>query len=57
MDVPRTTLKDHLRGRVAHSTKPGPVKYLNEDERALSDHLINPLYLMRMRRFNHMATT
>ena len=43
MGVPPTTLKDHLRGRVAHSTKPGPVNYLNEDECAPSDHLINPL--------------
>ena len=57
MGVPPTTLKDHLRGRVAHSTKPGPVNYLNEDECALSDHLINPLYPMHMRRFNHVATT
>ena len=39
--VPPTTLKDRLSGRVAHSTKPGPVKYLNDEEDcALSDHLI-----------------
>ena len=39
--VPPTTLKDRLSGRVAHCTKPGPVKYLNnEEECALSDHLI-----------------
>ena len=39
--VPPTTLKDRLSGRVAHGTKPGPVKYLNdEEERAPSDHLI-----------------
>ena len=39
--VPPTTLKDCLSGRVAHGTKPGPVKYLNnEEECALSDYLI-----------------
>ena len=39
--VPPTTLKDRLSGRVAHGTKPGPVKYLNDEEDcALSDHLI-----------------
>ena len=39
--VPLTTLKDRLSGRVEHGTKPGPVKYLNnEEERALSEHLI-----------------
>ena len=39
--VPSTTLKDRLSGRVLHGSKPGPVKYLNEEEeRALSDHLI-----------------
>ena len=39
--VPPTTLKDRLSGRVAHGTKPGPVKYLNDEEEcALSDHLI-----------------
>ena len=36
-----TTLKDRLSGRVAHGTKPGLVKYLNDEEEcALSDHLI-----------------
>jgi len=40
--VPPTTLKDRLSGRVAHGTKPGPVKYLNdEEERTLSDYLVN----------------
>ena len=30
--VPPTTLKDRLSGRVEHGTKPGPVKYLNNEE-------------------------
>ena len=39
--VPPTTVKDHSSGMVAHGTKPGPVKYLNDEEEcALSDHLI-----------------
>ena len=39
--VPPSTLKDRLSGRVAHGTKPGPVRYLNDaEERALSEHLI-----------------
>ena len=39
--VPPITLKDRLSGRVAHSTKPGPVKYLNDkEERTLAEHLI-----------------
>ena len=32
--VPRSTLKDHLSGRVIHGTKPGPKPYLTVDEEA-----------------------
>ena len=38
--VPPTTLKDRLSGRVKHGTKPGPPQYLNEEEHALSNHLV-----------------
>ena len=39
--VPRSTLRDRLSGTVAHRTKPGPAKYLNNDEEhSLADHLI-----------------
>ena len=39
--VPPSTLKDRLSGRVAHGSKPGPAKYLNnEEEHALADHLV-----------------
>ena len=39
--VSPTTPKDHLSGRVAHGTKPGPVKFLNDKEEChLSNHLI-----------------
>ena len=38
--VPPSTLKDRSSGRVAHGAKPQPVKYLNDEERALSEHLI-----------------
>lgn len=38
--VPRTTLKNHLSGRVVHGTKPGPKPYLaQEEETVLCDHL------------------
>jgi len=38
--VPKTTMKDHLSGRVVHGTSTGPTKYLqNEEEQALADHL------------------
>ena len=30
--VPPTTLKDRLSGQVVHGTKPGPVRYLNDEE-------------------------
>ena len=30
--VPPTTLKDRLSGRVAHGTKSGPVRYLDDEE-------------------------
>ena len=33
-NVPRMTLQDRLSGRVVHGTKPGPVPYLNKDEKA-----------------------
>lgn len=40
--VPTTTLKDRLSGRVTYGTKPGPVKYLNdEEEHTFSDYLVN----------------
>lgn len=39
--VPCTTLKDRISGRVVHGTKPGPSRYLNdEEEQTLSDHLV-----------------
>ena len=31
-DVPRSTLKDRLKGRVTHGTKPGPRPYLDSRE-------------------------
>ena len=31
-NVPCTTLKDILAGRVAHGTNPGPVPYVNKEE-------------------------
>ena len=34
-DVPATTLKDKLSGRVNHGSKPGPAPYLTEEEREL----------------------
>lgn len=33
-DVPATTLKDRLNGRVEHGSKPGPAPYLTDDEEA-----------------------
>ena len=30
--VPRTTLKDHMSGRVEHGVNPGPLPYLNKEE-------------------------
>ena len=39
--VPCSSLRDRLSGRGAHGTKPGPAKYLNnEEEHSLADHLI-----------------
>ena len=39
--VPASTLKDRLRGRVVHGTKPGPKPYLTaNEETSLSNHLI-----------------
>ena len=38
--VPRSTLKDRLRGRVVHGTNPGPHPYLDAaEESELVDHL------------------
>ena len=38
--VPKTTLKDRLRGRVVYGTKPGPKPYWRcSEERELIDHL------------------
>ena len=31
-EVPKTTLKNRLSGRVVHGTKPGPRRYLNSNE-------------------------
>jgi len=31
-DVPLTTLKDRISGRVRHGRNPGPEPYLNQDE-------------------------
>ena len=40
-DVPATTLKDRVSGRVKHGSKPGPASYLTEEEeRELVDFLI-----------------
>ena len=40
-DVPATTLKDRLSGRVNHNSKPGPAPYLTEEEeRELVDFLV-----------------
>lgn len=39
--VPCTTLKDRLSGKVKHGSKPGPRKYLsNDEEKDLADHLV-----------------
>ena len=39
--VPRSTLKDRLRGRVVHGPKPGPRPYLSTgEETELSSHLL-----------------
>ena len=39
-DVPRTTLRDRLVGRVQHGVKPGPKPYLNEvEEKDLAEFL------------------
>ena len=39
--VPRSTLKDHLSGRVEHGKNPGPQPYLTRDEeQELSAHLL-----------------
>ena len=37
--VPRSTLQDRISGRVLHGTKPGPVPYLNQEEKDLVDFL------------------
>lgn len=40
-DVPPSTLKDRISGRVKHGTKPGPIPYLDEaEEKELVDFLI-----------------
>ena len=40
-NVPCTSLKDRLSGKVVHGTRPGPKLYLNEiEEKELADHLI-----------------
>ena len=40
-DVPATTLKDRLSGRVKHGSKPGPASYLTEEEECeLVDFLV-----------------
>ena len=40
--VPRSTLKDRLKGRVTHGTKPGPRPYLDSrEESELVDYLFN----------------
>ena len=40
-DVPRSTLKDRLSGRVSHGTKSGPVPYLSvTEEEELSTHYL-----------------
>ena len=40
--VPRTTLQDHLSGRVQHGKNPGPAPYLtSNEEKELSDYLLS----------------
>ena len=40
-DVPPSTLKDRISGRMKHGTKPGPIPYLDEEEvKQLVDFLI-----------------
>ena len=40
-NVPSTSLKDRLSGKVVHGTRPGPKRYLNEiEEKEHADHLI-----------------
>ena len=40
--VPRSTLKDRLKGRVTHETKLGPHPYLNSrEEKELVDYLLD----------------
>ena len=40
--VPRSTLKDRLKGRVVHGTKPGPRPYLDSaEERELVNYLFD----------------
>lgn len=38
-EVPKSTLKDRLSGRLFHGTKPGPRPYLEENQ--LADYLVN----------------
>ena len=41
--VPRTTLKDHLSGRVTPGVNSGPRPHLDrKEEKNLSEHLIDP---------------
>ena len=37
--VPKTSLKDRISGRVVHGSKPGPRKYLTEEEKNLACYL------------------
>jgi len=40
--IPPSTLKDRLRGQVAHGSKPGPKPYLSAaEEQELAGHLID----------------
>ena len=40
-NVPPSTLKDSISGRVKHGTKPGPIPYLTEvEEKELHDFLV-----------------
>jgi len=40
LDVPPTTLKDRISGRVKHNTNPGPQKYLScQEEKEFSEFL------------------
>ncbi len=54
--VPRSTLKDRLSGRVTHGVNPGPKPYLTKDEeQGLADYLISAANTLGMERLVEMS--